>query len=168
MFKYVLLLLCLTILLIKNLLTLFILILTIFLIEIFFIKEFKIKSFLEKLDKLSIFCISLFISYALISIFKQNENIFFIYIKDATIIILKIIDIIFINFFISTLKLEKYLKNTTISRIIKYFPLMEEILFNELSRYPGKIKKLKNIDKIVVDFIYKSMLCIQNLNKKAN
>ena len=167
MLKCLLILISIIILFLNNLKILSILIAIIFLIALFFIEEFKLKDFLEKLDKLSIFCITIFISYATIAFFKESENIFFIYAKNAILIILKIIDIILVSFFISNSKLLFLSKNNTIKNIFKYFPIIENILFEVLSQYPGKISKLKNIDKIIVDFIYKSMLCIQNYNIKV-
>ena len=118
------------------------------------------------MDKLSIFCITVFLSYTFIALLKQSENILFLYLNDATIIILKIINIIFINFFINNLKLGNLMNNhIIIKKIIEYFPIMEDILFEQLILYPKKVDKIKNIDKIIIAFISNSILLLQRDEK---
>ncbi len=158
MFKYIFFIFAWFLLLSNNILLLFFSLISITIFLKFNIKDFSYKSFFEKLDKLSIFCFTIFISYIFIALFRKSENLFFIYLEDALLIILKIIDLILINFFIKDFNLKKLIKNQTIVKIFNLFPVLESILFEELNTYPGKIDKLLNIDKIVVNFIYKSII----------
>ncbi len=138
----------------KNIIILFAFFLLLFL---FCLINKNIYVFLKNIEKLSSFCIALFISYIAIAVIKNSENIFFIYSMDAVNIILKIMIILLINSIArdNLYNIEIY-KNFNI--LINIFSLLEQELFLILAKYPTGKEKVKNIDKIITEFIVSSLM----------
>ncbi len=120
----------------------------------------NLTTFLRNLEKLSSFCIGIFLSYILIAFLKNSENLFFIYSMNAVSIILKIMIILLLNLIVR--KYFKFLSKIAFIRKINImfglFGDLEKKLFLILDRYNGKFNVLMNTDKIVVEFIV-TVLC---------
>ncbi len=146
-------------LLLKNLLLIFILL--IFILGYSYILNLPIKNFFLKLESLSVFCLSIFFSYIFLAFLKQNEHIIFLYMKDATVLVLKIIDILFLNMFLEKIGIKNFLNNDFFKFIFDLMNKMEKILFEIINSYNGKVEKILNIDKIIVTFFVSSLKLIE-------
>lgn len=124
--------------------------------------KIDLKVFWRNLEKLSPFCIMLIISYFIIGILRNTENIIYIYLENAASIVMKIMIIILTNLLIKKRFLPS--DNNFLQEYFLLFSQTEETLFEILNRYKGKIEKIKNIHNIIVEFIVTSI----NRSKHGN
>ncbi len=114
------------------------------------------KKFLNLMEKYFFFLITIFISYALLAYIKNDFLIFVEYIKDATLLTLKIILILFLNVILfnnkNLLKLIPKKIKIRVNFVINIFYFSMNFL-NDLIKKYKKFELLKNIDKILLTLI---------------
>ena len=108
------------------------------------------------MEKYFFFLIAIFISYALLAYIKNDFLIFVEYIKDATLLTLKIILILFLNVILfnnkNLLKLIPKKIKIRVNFVINIFYFSMNFLNDIIKKYK-KFELLKNIDKILLILI---------------
>ncbi|GEM_PF-5036755 len=129
-----------------------------FLIVLIFSKVVNIdfRLFISKLNQLSFFCISIYLSYFIIGLYKKDINLILIYSADATIIIFKILDAVILNLLLDKIDIKKHF-NSELTFLTETIKSIEENFFHILSKYPKNIDKLRNIDNILILLFVKSL-----------
>ncbi len=127
-----------------------------FILYLYIYKNKKHHKFYNIIEKYFYFLIAVFISYILLAYLKKDYIIFIEYLKDATILTLKIVAVLLINTILLTNdkiknKLPKKLK-IRINFIINSANYSMNLLNNMVKKYK-KLEIIKNMDKILTELI---------------
>jgi len=131
--------------------------------------KFKIKNisnYFNLIAKYFYFICGIFLSYLLIAILKKDFYIFIGYLHYSIVLSLKILLILLGNYYL--LNDEKLFKKVPeklkvrLKFLKNMYNLTQENLKKILQKYPEKISKIKNIDKIIVELIVEEIKIAEN------